>query len=112
MADETQHRWILDWDQTRRELNAPDPTPPAPGLEAQGRPQTDFTEDIRVQFQWLSDSLPGMGNLAQAISMANNGIILFLQLPNIPDIPAYFMACALCQGYNFRGSLPITVGNT
>ena len=115
MADEEQHSWIFGLGSERetliRELNTADNTPPVSGLEAQNSILGDFTQDSVELIQWFTDHLPPMGNLTQSLNVANNGIILFLQLPRVSDIPASFNPCSLCQDYNFRGSLPITVWN-
>ena len=88
MADEEQHPWIFGLGPERetliRELNTTDDTPPVPGLEAQNSILGDFTQDSIELIQWYTDCLPQMGNLSQSLNVANNGIILFLQLPGSP----------------------------
>ena len=115
MADEEQHPWIFGLGPERetllRELNTTDDTPPVPGLEPQNSILGDFTQDSIELIQWYTDCFPQMGNLSQSLNVANNGIILFLQLPRISDIPASFNPCSFCQDYNVRGSLPLTVWN-
>ena len=115
MADDEQHPWIFGMGHEREtliwELRGDNPSPLRPGLEAQNRQQADFTEDSRQLFDLFSQLLPEMGNLNQAISIANNGIIMFMNLLDLANIPAHVAPCALCINYNFDGNLPITVWN-
>ena len=115
MADDEQHPWVFGLGYERetliRELRGDNPSPPLPGLEAQNRLQADCTEDSRQLFDLFSQLLPEMGNLNQAISIASNGIIMYMNLPDLANIPAHVAPCALCINYNFDGNLPSAVWN-
>ena len=86
-------------------------SPLLPGLEAQNRLEADFAEDYRQILAWFLQLFPDMGNLNQVIWMTNYGIMLFLNLPDLADIPAYVSPCAMCPDYLFKGDIPITVWN-
>ena len=100
MADNEQHPWIFGLGNEReiliQELNSDSSTPPHPGLEAQNRPQANFAEDYEPLTALFAQLIPEMGNLNQALPISNNGITLFLNLPNVSDIPAHVSPCTIC----------------
>ena len=96
MADNEQHPWIFGLGNEReiliQELNSAFSTPPVPGPEA-----------------LFAQLLPEMGNLNHALPISNNGITLFLNLPNVSDIPAHVSPCTICPNYNYRGDISASI---